>query len=370
MPPAATSDYKIDRNARSFEVGGVPTQLGERAFDLLALLNDHADRVVSKQKLLEHVWGGLSAEEGNLTVQISALRKLLGAHAIATVPGVGYKLVRAQPSALITDGPALPQKPSIALLPFANLTGDPNADYLVDGIVSDLISVISRVPGLFVIAASSSFKYKGQVMSLHDVGVALGVRYVLEGSIQLGGDMLRITSQLVEAQSGHTIWSERFEGTKGDVFALQDQITARTAAALELNVISPEADRARAAPTDSMGAYDLCLRAAPLVMRVSSRADFDIIENLIKRALALDLNYAFAKASRIRAHVMATGARTISHHEGRRALQSAYDVLDGRQNDPLVLAYAGHMVAYPGGDQELGYRAIQQAKGINVAQQA
>lgn len=360
-----TQPFKLDKNARSFEINGQAVSVGARAFDVLAFLCDHSDRVVSKQELLEQVWGGLAVEEGNLTVQISTLRKLLGSDAIATVPGVGYKLVLGAGKALVADGPELPQKPSMAVLPFANLTADPATDYLVDGIVSDLISAVSRVPGIFVIAASSSFKYKGQIVSLKDVGTELGVRYLLEGSIQLGGDQLRITTQLVEAQTGHAIWSERFVGTTQDIFTLQDQITERTAAALELNVMFAEAGRARGAATDSIGAYDLCLQAAPLAMRVSTRQDFDEAVDLLDRALDLDPDYAFAKALRVRAHIMATGARVMTHDEGSAALPMAYALLDGRQSDPLVLAYAGLMVAFLGDDHALGYRSIQQAKSIN-----
>ena len=253
----------------------------------------------------------------------------------------------------------------MAVLPLANLTGDTANDYLVDGIISDLISAISRIPGIFVIAASSSFKYKGQIVSLRDVGTELGVRYVLEGSIQLGGNQLRITTQLVEAQTGHAIWSERFAGATQVIFALQDQIIERTAAALELNVMFAEAGRARGATTDNFGAYDLCLQAAPLVMRVSTRKDFDAAIDLLDRALDLDPYYAFAKTLRVRAHMMATGARAMTHYEGRAALPMAYELLDGRQSDPLVLAYAGHLVAYLGEDHDLGYRSIQQAKSIN-----
>lgn len=357
--------FKIDKNARTFELAGKPVQVGARAFDVLAFLDDHADRVVSKQELLEQVWGGLSVEEGNLSVQISALRKLLGADAISTVPGVGYKLTKGTEEQPTIQGPPLPQKPSVAVLPFANLTGDATTDYLVDGIVSDLISVLSRVPGIFVIAASSSFKYKGAVVSLRDVGTELGVRYVLEGSIQLGGDKLRITTQLVEAQTSHTIWSERFAGTTQDVFTLQDQITERTAAVLELNVMVAEASRARRAPTNNVRAYDLCLQASPGVMRISTRADFNSVVAMLDQAIAIDPDYAFAKALKVRAHTMAAGSRAITHEEGAAALPAAYALLGDNPTDPLVLAYAGHMVAYLGGDGELGYRSIQQGKSIN-----
>jgi TolB-like protein len=365
MRRSVMQPFKIDKNARSFELAGQSVQVGARAFDVLAFLDNHADRVVSKQELLEHVWGGLAVEEGNLSVQISALRKLLGADAIATVPGVGYKLTQGRVTQPSVDGPALPQKPSVAVLPFANLTADGATDYLVDGIVADLISVLSRVPGIFVIASSSSFKYKGEVVSLRDVGTELGVRYVLEGSIQLAGGQLRITTQLVEAQTGHTIWSERFVGTTQDVFALQDQITERTAAALELNVMFAEAGRARRAPTDDVRAYDLCLQAVPMAMRVSTQADLDKTLDFLDRALALDPDYAYAKALKVRAYMMAAAARAVTHEAARAGLPLANALLDGRQTDPLVLAYAGHLMAYLGGEAELGYRAIQQAKSIN-----
>ena len=256
MSGRTSKNYQIDLAARQLVVDGQSMSLGARAFDVLAHLDAHVDRVVSKQELLERVWSGLAVEESNLTVQISAIRKALGGDAIATVPGVGYKLARATTAEKTAPavGPTIPDKPSLAVLPFANLSSDPSTDYLVDGVVSDLIAGISRIRGIFVIAASSSFKFKGQAVSLRDVGIELGVRYVLEGSVQLGGDRLRITSQLIEAETGHAIWSERFGGTTEDVFSLQDEITERTAAALELNVLFAEAGRAKNKPTDSIQA--------------------------------------------------------------------------------------------------------------------
>ena len=239
------TSFTLHPDSREVIVGDTPVPLGARAFDVLAYLDAHRDRVVYKAELLEQVWGGLAVEEGNLSVQISALRKALGPKAIATVPGVGYKLATgaAKPA---PKGPALPTIPSIAVLPFANLTGRAKQDYLVDGIVADLVSTLSRLPGIFVIASSSSFAYKGKTVALPDIGAELGVRYILEGSIQAGGNRLRITSQLVEAETGHTLWTERFDGVADDVFDLQDQIAQRTASALELNILLAESDRARA----------------------------------------------------------------------------------------------------------------------------
>jgi hypothetical protein len=168
-------------------VNGAPERLGARAFDVLAVLDTQTDRVVSKQELLEQVWGGLAVEEGNLTVQISTLRKVLGARAISTEPGVGYKLAaKDTPEPALALSLVLPSKPFLAVLKFANLTGDPSAGYLVDRIVTDLIGSLTRMSGIFMIAATSSFAYKGCTADLADVGRDLGVRYVLEGSIQRG----------------------------------------------------------------------------------------------------------------------------------------------------------------------------------------
>jgi DNA-binding winged helix-turn-helix (wHTH) protein len=140
--------FEIRADTREVRVAGAPVALGARAFDVLAYLEAHSDRVVSKAELLEQVWGGLSVEEGNLTVQISALRKALGAKAIATVPGVGYKLAMGASEAPKPEGPALPDKPSLVVLPFANLSGTAENDYLVDGLITDIIASLSRLSGL------------------------------------------------------------------------------------------------------------------------------------------------------------------------------------------------------------------------------
>jgi TolB-like protein len=361
-----TPTLAIDTAARTIKVDGTPVTLGARAFDVLAYLDAHRDRVVSKAELLEQVWGGLAVEEGNLSVQISALRKALGPKAIATVPGVGYKLA----TATATDapkpiGPSVPDIPSIAVLPFANLTGLPEQDYLVDGIVADLVSTLSRLPGMFVIASSSSFAYKGKTVSLPDIGAELGVRYLLEGSIQAGGNRLRITSQLVEAETGRTLWTERFEGVTDDVFDLQDQIAARTASALEVNILFAESDRARAKPTDSMQAYDLALQAAPLVFRIQSEAELEAASALLDRALALDPDYAYAKALKVRAYMMGSASRAITYEAARAVLPLAYSQITGRNTDAFALANAGHYLAYLGGETELGYKSLKQAEALN-----
>jgi TolB-like protein len=207
-------------------------------------------------------------------VQISALRKLLGKGVITTVTGFGYRftLPDGAPAAKPTEGPPLPDKPSLAVLPFANLSGDPSQDYFIDGVVGDIINGLSRVRAFFVIAQNSSFIYKGRNVSVAEVGRELGVRYVLEGSFQQAGQMLRVSTQLVEAATGRTIWSARFDGARDDVFALQDEITSKIVAVIEPKLVLAEVERVKTLPTENLHAYELCLQALPMVDRPSSLA--------------------------------------------------------------------------------------------------
>ncbi|GAB5448779.1 winged helix-turn-helix domain-containing tetratricopeptide repeat protein [Gymnodinialimonas sp.] len=359
--------FEVRASQRDVLVAGQPVPLGARAFDVLAYLAAHRGRVVSKKELLDAVWGGLVVEEGNLSVQISALRKVLGARAISTVPGVGYQLATddAPDVPAVRPAPPLPDRPSLAVLPFANMTGQDDTDYLVDGIVTDLIAVLTRVPGLFVIAATSSFKYKGRAVDLADVGRELGVRYVLEGSIQQAGKTLRITPQLVEAASGHAIWSERFVGTIDDVFELQDTITEHVAAAIEPTLRAAEAVRSRDKPPQDLLAYDLCLRAEPITRMTAKPEDFRRAFALLDEAVALDPDYALARAMRCWAYTAAAGGRFIAVRDCGVAVRDARALLTSETKDPLVLTYAGHSLAYLDRGAEEGLVALRRAKALN-----
>lgn len=364
IPLAHSPPLVIRPDTRDVLLNGVAVALGARAFDVLAYLDTHSERVVSKRELLEQVWGGTVVEEGNLSVQISTLRKVLGARAIATVPGVGYKLALGAP-VQPASGPALPDKPSLAVLPFANITGKAANDYLVDGIVTDLISSLSRISGIFVIAATSSFALKGQVVQLKDVGANLGVRYVLEGSIQKAGGMFRITVQLVEAESSHAIWSERFTGPEAEIFELQDRIAEQVAATVEPEVLRAETSRAATKPTEDLQAYDLCMQAFPYVHRLLTLADFEAAKALLIRALDRDPCYAQAKALICRITMEARSARWITIEQAREALPLAESVLADPRNDALALAFAGHAIAFLGRDTARAMHILKQAYGMN-----
>ena len=197
----------------------------------------------------------------------------------------------------LSDGPSpslpLPSKPSIAVLPFTNMSGDPEQDYFADGLVEDLITSLSKIAGLFVIARNSTFAYKGKTVDIRQVAKELGVRYVLEGSVRKAANRLRITGQLIEAASATHVWADKFEGAVEDIFDLQDRLTESIVGAIEPSLRRAEIERARRKRPDSLDAYDLYLRALPHA-HANTPADTDEALRLLDEALRLDPNYAAA----------------------------------------------------------------------------
>ena len=197
-----------------------------------------------------------------------------------------------KPSALLV----LPDRPSVAVLAFQNMSGDPEQEYFADGVVEDIIAGLSRIKWPFVIARNSSFVYKGKAVDVRQVGRELGVRYVLEGSVRKAGNRLRITAQLLEAETGAHLWADRYEGKLEDVFDLQDQITEKVVGVVEPSLRQSEIERSRRKRPENLDAYDLYLRALPHMMSVMP-ADARIAAGFLEDALKLDPNYAAAHAS-------------------------------------------------------------------------
>jgi TolB-like protein len=242
-------DYALDPDRRELtrHAGGVA--IGPKVFDLLLFLVQHRERVVSKDDLLEAVWSGRIVSESTLTSHINAVRKAIGDNGeeqrlIRTVARKGFRFVGEVKE---TDGltapntksdeasaPALmlPDSPSIAALPFQNWSGDPEQEYFADGVVEDIITALSRIRWLFVIARNSSFTYKGRAVDVKQVGRELGVRYVMEGSVRKAANRVRITGQLIDATTAAHIWADHFEGSLDDIFELQDQIAERVVGAI------------------------------------------------------------------------------------------------------------------------------------------
>ena len=377
------ADVEIQPDERRVLVGGRLATLGARAFDLLMCLLENRDRVVSKGELLDRVWPGLVVEESNLTVHVAALRKCLGPQAIATVSGRGYRFTAeltvadigppsattsvVEPAAPVAPSVLAPppDKPSLAVMPFANLSGEAAKDYFVDGVVDDITTALSRVRAFFVIARSSSFTYKGRVVDAPQVGRELGVRYLVEGSFRQAGQRLRIGVQLVETAAGRLVWSQRFEGFLEDIFELQDQIAVQVVAAVEPNLMLAEVERAQSKPTSNLQAYDLCLRALPLVQASSSKHGVEQAIALLEQAIGMDRGFSYAKALYCWVHAVAYASRWFNHEQARRALPYAEEVLLDHRDDPTSLAYIGHTLAYVGRQHDKGLKALDRALALN-----
>jgi TolB-like protein len=277
-------DCVLDADRRELSRSGTLVHTGPRVFDLLAHLVLTRERVVTKDELLRVVWGGRVVSDSTLTSHIHAVRRVIGDNGdqqklVRTVSRKGFRFVGevrdASPRSELAErqahigptesdppsAPKLPDKPSIAVLPFKNLSGDPDQEYFADGIVEDITTAIARLPWLFVIARDSSFIYKDKGTDVTEVARVLGVRYLLEGSVRKTGPSLRISAQLIDASTGAHIWAERFDGALEDLFALQDRVADSVAGALEPKLRLAEIGRASRKAVTGLDVYDLYLRA-------------------------------------------------------------------------------------------------------------
>lgn len=271
----------------------MPVTVSHRGLKLLAALAGRPGEILTKAELMDAAWPGTAVEEGNLTVQIAQLRKLLGpvddgGDWIATVPRVGYRFLGAveRLDGARRDPLPLPDKPSIAVLPFVNVSNDAEQQSFVDGLTEDLITDLSRHSGLFVIARNSAFAYRGKAMDVRDIAGELGVRYLLEGSARRAAGRVRINAQLVDAISGEHLWAERFDRSLEDIFAVQDEVTGKIVEAL-LGRLTAQPPRNR---PRSLEAYDLCVRARKLIDDSPQTAREAHV--MLTRAVALDPDYA------------------------------------------------------------------------------
>ncbi len=262
--------------------------------------------------------------------------------------------------------PPLPDRPSIAVLPFENMSGDPEQEYFADGMVEEIITALSRIKFFLVIARNSSFAYKGRAVDVKQVARELGVRYVLEGSVRKGGHRVRITGQLIDATSGHHIWADRFEGALEDVFDLQDRITASVVGAIEPRLMAAEVERARRKPTESLDAYDYLLQAYGRIQAISQQ---NVDDALALTAQALERDPAFAQALALRAWCFFwrvvmdwSSDRDGDAAEGVRLAKAA---LDAGRDDPNVLVWSGHVLSYLGREYDGAEVLLERALTLN-----
>ena len=277
------ADYMLDIKRRELRRGSDPIAVEPQVFDLLVLLVQNRERVVTKDDLIASVWCGRIVSNSTLTSRVNAVRKAIAdsgkeQRLIRTIARKGFRFVgdvseQWENGERASVGPAingiqepprltllLPGRPAIAVLPFTNISGDHEQEYFSDGIVEEIITALSRMRWLFVIARSSSFTFKGRSVDVKQVSQDLGVRYVLEGSVRKSTDRIRITAQLIDASTGIHLWAERFDGGVEDIFDLQDQVAARVVGEIAPKLEQAEIERAKRKPTQSLDAYDNFLR--------------------------------------------------------------------------------------------------------------
>jgi TolB-like protein len=388
--PFVFEDYVLDQERRELTLRGEVVTVGPQVFDLLLQLVSNHERVVSKDDLLKAVWAGRIVSESTITSHINAVRKAIGdtgeeQRLVRTVARKGYRFVgqlkvdgtdaTRQPDAPDIAAPALvdppstlslPDKPSITVLPFHNLSGDPEQEYFADGMVEDIIAALSRIRWLFVIARNSSFTYKGRAVDVKGVGQELGVRYVLEGSVRKAGNKVRITGQLIDAQSGTHIWAERFEGLLDDIFELQDRIAESVVGAIAPQLERAEIERAKRKPTDSLDAYDYYLRGMAKLHN-GTREAIEQALPLFYKAIELDPEFASAYGMAAWCHFWRKlngwmTNRPLEIAEGIRLARLAVEL--GR-DDAVALTRGGHALSHLAGDVDGGIALLDRARLLN-----
>jgi adenylate cyclase len=379
--PYHFEDYVLDPDRRELRRESRLLAIEPKVFDLLVHLVSNSDRVISKDDLIATIWHGRVVSESALTTCINAARTAIGdsgeaQRLIKTLPRKGIRFVgkvEQRPTGASTSGGlpdmstlTLPDKPSIAVLPFTNMSGDPEQVYFADGIVEDIITALSRFKALFVIARNSSFAYKGKSPDIRQVGRDLGVRYVLEGSVRKAGRRLRIAAQLIDAVSGAHTWVERFDGALDDVFELQDEVTERVVAAIAPRLERAEILRARRRSPINTDAYDCYLRGLACLTPIS-RDGMEQALGLFIKANDLDPDYAPAYGMAIFCHANRFGFGLTEDAAYRRSEISRLWQMIARvgHDDGLALGQAAWAVAFVLRDLESARQLIDRAQELN-----
>ena len=309
-------NHVLDVDLRELTRAGENVAVEPQVFDLLIYLVENRERVVSKDDLIEKIWGGRIVSESTLTSRINAARKAVGDSGkdqavIRTIARKGFRFVgdvhirggteasgdRSPPPAPASEPPhyQLPalDRTAIAVMPFINISGEPEQEYFSEGISEDIITALSKLRWFYVIARNSSFSYRGKSVHHKQIGEELGVGYVVEGSVRKDGDQVRITAQLVDVATGSHLWAERYDRNLADVFAVQDEITQAVVAAIEPQLYAAEDFRARRKTPDNMDAWDLVMRALSHYWRVT-RQDNLVAQALLEKAIIIDPGYGQA----------------------------------------------------------------------------
>jgi adenylate cyclase len=364
--------------------------LRRKSFEVLRYLAEHAGRVVTREEVMSAVWPDVTVGDESLTQCIRDVRRALGdegrrivktvarrgylmdvpisaGDAGATLPPEATKVVETAEAMPL----ALPDRPSIAVLAFTNMSGDPDQEYFSDGITDDIITGLSRFSELFVIARNSSFQYKGRSPDIRQVGRELGVRYVLEGSIRRAGDRVRIGAQLIDAVTGAHRWGERYDRELKDVFAVQDEVSRAIVAILVAHVNKAEAERRLLKPPATWQAHDFVMRASDICRATSSSRNVAGLHEalrLLKHAISLDPNYARAYAMLSVAHFMAWVEPLDEDHLSPAVLERAHrfarKAVQLDPNLPIAHAQLGKVLTFEG-QHDQSIAAFEKAFALN-----
>ncbi len=425
-------EFEIDLGQQELRRSGEVVRIEPQVLELLVYLVRNSNRIVSKEELIEAVWQGRVISEAALSSCVSAARRAIGdsgkdQRRIRTASKRGFRFVGSlddatPPQTLLADGApsvpespaaavaaappqqapaalALPDKPSIAVLPFQNMSGDPEQEYFADGLTEDIITGLSRQRWFFVIARNSSFTFKGEAVDVRRVASQLGVRYVLEGSVRKVADRVRVTGQLIDAAHGIHLWADKYDREMENIFQLQDEITNRVIGSVLPQILAAEAARIRRKPPQSLDAWDLVMQALPHMWRVSAD-DQRRAQEFLRQAISLDDEYAHAHAlmgwtyvslfnldarapiSEFTDKALEAGARAVAldneeswghlvlglGHARRRRPELAVSHLSKSidLNPNFALGYAGLGYALAcGGEPERGLQSLEQAQRLS-----
>ena len=387
--------YSLDPDRRELRRGSEVVDLEPQVFDLLHYLIDNRERVVGKDDIITAIWNGRTVSESALTSRLTAVRHAIGdtgreQRLIRTFSRRGHRFVGrvcegpAAPLALAvasgaavgdgfaTDADAtrpelkLPDRPSVAVLPFQNISGDSEQEYFTDGIVEEIITALSRMRWLFVIARNSSFAYKGRPVDVKQASRELGVRYVLQGSVRKAANRVRITSQLIDASMGVHLWADRFEGGIEEVFELQDRITSSVIGAIAPKLEQAEIERAKRKPTESLDAYDHYLRGMACVYRWSKEGVEEALR-LFYRAIELDPDFASAYGVAAWCYFWrkANGWMIDATKDAAETTRLAGRARELGKEDAVALAFSGLALAYVAGEVDASIAMVDRALLLN-----
>jgi TolB-like protein/tetratricopeptide (TPR) repeat protein len=361
--------HTLDIERRLLKIGNREIDLRPKAFGVLAHLVENADRLVTKDELIKAIWPDVIVTDDSLTHCISEVRNAIGDSRQAIIktvqrrgyrfaapvvwlqsdqtPAPAYASVSRLTASAAGSEPPLPDRPSIAVLPFTNMSGNAQQEYFADGVVEEIITALSRFSSIFVIARNSSFAYKGRAVDVKQVGRELGVRYVLEGSVRKAMQRVRITGQLIDAGSGAHLWADSFDGAHKDILELQDQVALSVLGAIVPKMEHAETQRAKRKPIESLGAYDYFLRGMENANQNNREA---VSEAQLWFAKAIELDSDFAAAYAMGAHCFilrkASGWMVDREREAAEGARLARKAVHLGKNDAVSLSRAGNALAF------------------------